>query len=84
MLDRWDRLGSCSYDSEGNVYLTPSECECAMRRPTTFACHAEVQAAAELYDLTIILFNPLGVRIRTVNDGRPNVMRVVFTGEYGH
>ena len=84
VLDHWARLGSCSYDSEGNVFVTPSEYECAMRRPTTFACHAEVQAAAELYDLTIIVFSPSGVRISTVNDGRENVMRVVFTGEHGH
>jgi len=42
------------------------------------------QAATELYDLSIVLFNPVGVGIRTVNEGRPNVMRVVFSGEHGH
>ena len=42
VLDHWDRLCSCSYDSEGNVYVTPSDYECAMRRPTKFACHVEV------------------------------------------
>ena len=83
VADNWQRFAYATYNSEGNCFASAEEYERYMSRPTSYACHGEIFAASQLFNVTIVIIDHLGRRT-VLNRGCGNEMSLLYSGEGGH
>jgi len=83
VAENWERFAYATYDGEGKCFPSAEAYERYMSRPTSYACHGEIFAASQLFNITIVIIDHLGRRT-VLNRGCRNEMSLLYSGEGGH